>query len=162
MSSCARAGAALVNVNPAYRSHELQFTLTRSRMKALFLWHKDKRADYEEILGRARHGLTRALEHTIYFDSPEWPALLNAAGRLPDHVAADDVANIQYTSGTTGLPKGVMLTHHNVVNNGQFLAQGFHYTEQDKIVLPVPLFHCYGCVIGTMTALNTGAATSPP
>jgi len=159
---CARAGAALVNVNPAYRSHELQFTLLRSRMKALFLWHKDKRADYEEILGRARHGLNLALEHTIYFDSPEWPALLDAEGRLPDHVAVDDVANIQYTSGTTGLPKGVLLTHHNIVNNGQFLAQGFHYTEQDKIVVPVPLFHCYGCVIGTMTALNTGAAIILP
>ena len=159
---CARAGAALVNVNPAYRSHELQFTLTRSRMKALFLWHKDKRADYEEILGRARHGLDLALEHTIYFDSPDWPALLEAEGRLPDHVAIDDVANIQYTSGTTGLPKGVMLTHHNVVNNGQFLAQGFHYTEQDKIVVPVPLFHCYGCVIGTMSAVNSGAAIILP
>jgi fatty-acyl-CoA synthase len=159
---CARAGAALVNVNPAYRSHELQFTLTRSRMKVLFLWHKDKRADYEEILVRARHGLDLALQHTIYFDTPEWPALLDAEGRLPDHVANDDVANIQYTSGTTGLPKGVMLTHHNVVNNGQFLAQGFHYTEQDKIVLPVPLFHCFGCVIGTMSAVNSGAAVVLP
>jgi fatty-acyl-CoA synthase len=159
---CARAGAALVNVNPAYRSHELGFTLTRSRMKALFLWHKDKRADYEEILGRARHGLDLELEHTIYFDTPEWPALLEAEGRLPDRVAIDDVANIQYTSGTTGLPKGVMLTHHNVVNNGQFLAQGFHYTEQDKIVVPVPLFHCYGCVIGTMSAVNSGAAIVLP
>jgi fatty-acyl-CoA synthase len=159
---CARAGAALVNVNPAYRSHELQFTLTRSKMKALFLWHKDKRADYEEILGRARHGLDLALEHTIYFDTPEWPAMLEAEGRLPDQVAVDDVANIQYTSGTTGLPKGVMLTHHNIVNNGQFLAQGFHYTEQDKIVLPVPLFHCFGCVIGTMSAVNSGAAIVLP
>ena len=159
---CARAGAALVNVNPAYRSHELGFTLTRSRMKALFLWHKDRRADYEEILGRARHGLDLALEHTIYFDSQEWLALLDAEGRLPDCVAIDDVANIQYTSGTTGLPKGVMLTHHNVVNNGQFLAQGFHYTEQDKIVVPVPLFHCYGCVIGTMSAVNSGAAIILP
>jgi fatty-acyl-CoA synthase len=159
---CARAGAALVNVNPAYRSHELQFTLQRSRMKALFLWHKDKRADYEEILGRARHGLSLELEHTLYFDSPEWPALLEADGRLPDRVTVDDVANIQYTSGTTGLPKGVMLTHHNVVNNGQFLAQGFHYTEQDAIVVPVPLFHCFGCVIGTMSALNSGAAIVLP
>ena len=131
-------------------------------MKALFLWHKDKHADYEEILGRARHGLDLELEHTIYFDSPEWPALLDAEGRLPDHVAVDDVANIQYTSGTTGLPKGVLLTHHNIVNNGQFLAQGFHYTEQDKIVVPVPLFHCYGCVIGTMTAVNSGAAIILP
>jgi fatty-acyl-CoA synthase len=159
---CARTGAALVNVNPAYRSHELQFTLARSRMKALFLWHKDKHADYEDILSRARHGLDLALEHTIYFDSPEWPALLDAEGQLPANVAVDDVANIQYTSGTTGLPKGVMLTHHNVVNNGQYLAQGFHYTEQDKIVVPVPLFHCYGCVIGTMSAVNSGAAVVLP
>lgn len=159
---CARAGAALVNVNPAYRSHELQFTLQRSHMKALFLWHKDKRADYEEILERARHGLSLALTHTVYFDSADWAALQDAEGRLPDHVAADDIANIQYTSGTTGHPKGVMLTHHNVVNNGQFLAQGFHYTEQDKIVVPVPLFHCFGCVIGTMSAVNSGAAIVLP
>jgi len=159
---CARAGAALVNVNPAYRSHELQFTLTRSRMKALFLWHEDKRANYEEILERARHGLKIELEHSVYFDSPQWPALLDAPGRLPDGVNVEDVANIQYTSGTTGLPKGVLLTHRNVVNNGQFLAQGFHYTEQDRIVVPVPLFHCYGCVIGTMSALNSGAAIILP
>ena len=159
---CARAGVALVNVNPAYRSHELHYTLTRSRMKALFLWHKDKRADYAEILERARNGLQLELKHTIFFDSPEWLELLDAPGQLPDHVDPNDVANIQYTSGTTGLPKGVMLTHHNVVNNGQFLAQGFHYTEQDKIVVPVPLFHCYGCVIGTMSALNSGAAIILP
>ncbi len=159
---CARAGAALVNVNPAYRSHELGYTLSRSRMKALFLWHRDKRANYEEILDRARHGLSLDLAHTLYFDSPEWPALLDAEGRLPDHVAVDDVANIQYTSGTTGHPKGVMLTHHNVVNNGQFLARGFHYTAQDSIVVPVPLFHCYGCVIGTMSAVNSGAAIILP
>jgi len=159
---CARTGAALVNVNPSYRSHELQYTLQKSQMKAIFLWHKDKRGDYEEILSRARHGLTIPLAHTIYFDSPQWPSLLESAGELPAHVASDDIANIQYTSGTTGLPKGVMLTHHNIVNNGQFLAQGFHYTEEDKIVVPVPLFHCYGCVIGTMSALNTGAAIILP
>jgi fatty-acyl-CoA synthase len=159
---CARAGASLVNVNPAYRSHELQYTLQKSRMKALFLWHKDKRADYEDILARAQHGLTVELKHTIYFDSPEWPALLETPGELPAYVDPEDVANIQYTSGTTGLPKGVMLTHHNIVNDGQFLAQGFHYTEIDKIVLPVPLFHCYGCVIGTMTSVNTGAAIILP
>lgn len=159
---CARAGVALVNVNPAYRSHELQYTLTRSRMKALFLWHKDKRGDYAEILERARHGLTLDLKHTVFFDGPEWNELLDAPGQLPEHVDVNDVANIQYTSGTTGLPKGVMLTHHNVVNNGQFLAQGFHYTEQDKIVVPVPLFHCYGCVIGTMSAVNSGAAIILP
>jgi fatty-acyl-CoA synthase len=159
---CARAGVALVNVNPAYRSFELQYTLTRSRMKALFLWHKDKYADYEEILGRARQGIPCCLQHVIYFDSPEWPALLEAEGRLPDHVDPEDVANIQYTSGTTGLPKGVMLSHNNIVNDGQFLAQGFHYTEIDKIVMPMPFFHCYGCVIGTMSAVNSGAALILP
>lgn len=159
---CARAGAALVNVNPAYRSHELQYTLTRSRMKVLLLWSRDKRADYREILERARHGLRLELEHVVYLDSPEWEALLEAEGRLPERVDAGDVANIQYTSGTTGLPKGVMLTHRNIVNNGQFLAQGFHYTEQDVICLPVPLFHCFGCVIGTMTSVNTGAAIVLP
>jgi len=159
---CARAGVALVNVNPAYRSHELQYTLSRSRMKAIFLWHQDKRADYGEILDRARHGLKLDLQHIIFFDSPEWPALLDAEGRLPDQVAVDDIANIQYTSGTTGHPKGVMLTHRNVVNNGQYLARGFHYTEQDKVVVPVPLFHCYGCVIGTMSVLNSGAALILP
>jgi fatty-acyl-CoA synthase len=159
---CARSGVALVNVNPAYRSHELQYTLQKSRMKALFLWHKDKHADYEEILGRARHGLNLELQHVIYFDSPEWPALLDAPGQLPDHVSPEDIANIQYTSGTTGLPKGVMLTHNNIVNDGQFLAQGFHYTEIDKIVMPMPFFHCYGCVIGTMSAVNSGAALILP
>jgi fatty-acyl-CoA synthase len=159
---CARAGAALVNINPAYRSHELQYSLKMSRMKALFLWHKDKRANYEEILGRALHGLDLELRHVIYFDSPEWPALLDAEGKLPEYVAVDDIANIQYTSGTTGLPKGVLLTHHNIVNNGQFLAQGFHYSGNDKIVVPVPLFHCYGCVIGTMSAVNSGAAIVLP
>jgi len=159
---CARAGAALVNINPAYRSHELGYTLERSRMKALFLWHRDRHADYAEILERARQVHTVVLEHTVFFDTPEWAALLDAEGRLPDHVAFDDVANIQYTSGTTGHPKGVMLTHRNVVNNGQFLAQGFHYSEQDRIVLPVPLFHCFGCVIGTMSAVNSGAAILLP
>src|ERR1017187_4706645 len=87
---CARAGTALVNVNPAYRSHELQYTLQRSRMKALFLWRRDKRADYEEILGRARHGLTLELENTVYFDTPDWLALLDAPGQLPANGAAAD------------------------------------------------------------------------
>ncbi|MGA8162656.1 MAG: AMP-binding protein, partial [Acidobacteriaceae bacterium] len=88
---CARAGVALVNVNPAYRSHELQYTLTRSRMKALFLWTHDKRADYASILDRARHGLDIDLKHTIFFDSPDWPALLNSVGELPARVAPSDV-----------------------------------------------------------------------
>jgi len=132
-----------VNVNPAYRSHELQYTLKKSRMKALFLWHKTSAPITKRFWARARHGLDLELEHTIYFDSPEWPALKDAPGELPARVAADDVANIQYTSGTTGLPKGVMLTHRNIVNNGQFLAQGF--------ITPSRTVFAYRCLCFTAT-----------
>ncbi len=156
--ACARAGAILVNINPAYRSHELRFTLTKSRMKAIFLWHSDVRADYSAILQQASQGQSLELQHTIYFDSPRWGDLLHAPGEIPDNTQAQDVSNIQYTSGTTGFPKGVMLTHHNQVNNGVLLARGMGYTESDRICIPVPLYHCFGCVIGNMSALASGAA----
>jgi fatty-acyl-CoA synthase len=155
---CARAGAILVNVNPAYRSHELEFTLRQSRMKALFLWHNDARSDYAELLRQATHDRKLELRHVIYFDTPQWPALLDTPGEIPRDIHTNDVANIQYTSGTTGLPKGVMLTHCNQVNNGRFLAQGMRFTERDRIGVAVPLYHCFGCVIGTMAAIASGAA----
>jgi fatty-acyl-CoA synthase len=156
--ACARAGAILVNINPAYRSHELRFTLSKSRMKAIFLWHADARANYEVILQEAVQGHSLELRHIVYFDSPRWEELLHAPGDLPSDVQAQDVSNIQYTSGTTGFPKGVMLTHYNQVNNGVLLAQGMRYTENDRICIPVPLYHCFGCVIGNMSALASGAA----
>ena len=156
--ACARAGAILVNVNPAYRSHELRFTLSRSRMKAIFLWHSDARTEYDAILQQAAEGQSIELQHTIYLDSPRWEELLHATGKIPSDVQAQDVSNIQYTSGTTGFPKGVMLTHHNQVNNGVLLAHGMRYTENDRVCIPVPLYHCFGCVIGNMSALASGAA----
>lgn len=159
---CARAGAVLVNVNPAYRSHELQFTLRKSRMKAIFLWRKDARADYSAILAEATQGQSLELRHTVYFDSPQWIDLTEAAGEIPSDVRPQDVANIQYTSGTTGLPKGVMLTHYNQVNNGLLLARGMRYMEDDRICTPVPMYHCFGCVIATMSALASGAAVVLP
>jgi fatty-acyl-CoA synthase len=124
----------------------------------------DKRADYEDILGRARHGLsTSRWNIPSTFDSPQWPALLDAEGRLPDHVAVDDVANIQYTSGTTGLPKGVHAHPSQHCEQRAVPGAGLplHRARQASLV-PVPLFHCYGCVIGTMSALNTGAAIILP
>lgn len=159
---CARAGAVLVNVNPAYRTHELAFALQKSRMKVLFLWERDERAEYARILDDARSGQTLNLEHVIFFGSDRWNELLTASADLPNSMACDDVANIQYTSGTTGMPKGVMLTHRNQVNNGKLLVWGMRFTEQDRLCVPVPLYHCFGCVIGTMAALASGAALVLP
>src|SRR5689334_14866709 len=116
---CARAGAVLVNVNPAYRTHELAFTLRKSRMKAIFLWERDSRADYSQILAEARHNQSFALEHVIYFGTPAWEDFLNSRCEVTAEIRPEDVANIQYTSGTTGMPKGVMLTHRNQINNGR-------------------------------------------
>ena len=159
---CARAGAVLVNVNPAYRSHELSFVLRRSRMKALFLWHKDERTDYSSLLEQARADQTIPLEHVIYFDSVDWKDLQQATTSASPAIHPADVANIQYTSGTTGSPKGVMLTHRNLVNNGKLAARAMRYTSDDRICVPVPMYHCFGCVIGTMAALSSGAALLLP
>ena len=158
---CARAGAVLVNVNPAYRTHELAFTLQKSRMKILFLWEKDRRANYASILDEARPAAS-FLGEAIFFGSHRWNELVSASGKIDVQVRSEDVANIQYTSGTTGVPKGVMLTHRNQVNNGKMLAWGMRYTERDRICVPVPLYHCFGCVIGTMSALASGAAVILP
>jgi len=160
--ACARAGAALVNVNPAYRTHELAFALRKSRMKVLFLWESDARANYRELLAEACSGQKFCLEHVIFFGSPAWDALFSADAQCCDSIENGDVANIQYTSGTTGMPKGVMLTHRNQVNNGRLLAAGMRFTERDRICVPVPMYHCFGCVIGTMSALASGAAIVLP
>jgi len=160
--ACARAGAALVNVNPAYRTHELAFALQKSRMKVLFLWERDERAEYAQILREACAGRNLNLEHVILFASGEWERLQRAQAQLCATIEQSDVANIQYTSGTTGTPKGVMLTHRNQVNNGKMLAEGMGYSERDRICVPVPMYHCFGCVIGTMSALVSGAAIILP
>jgi fatty-acyl-CoA synthase len=159
---CARAGAILVNVNPAYRTHELAFTLRRSGVKALFLWERDSRAEYAQILREARQGQRLPLEHVLVFGTAVWEEFLQAQCEVHTAIQPEDVANIQYTSGTTGMPKGVMLTHRNQVNNGRMLAQGMRYTERDRICVPLPLYHCFGCVIGTMSALASGAAMILP
>jgi len=160
--ACARIGATLVTVNPACRLHELSFILTKSRMKALFLREQDDRAAYAEILRQAVAATALGPEHVILLESRQWCDLVSSpAASLPD-AALDDVINIQYTSGTTGSPKGVLLTHRNLVNNGFLVAQALRYTPDDRICVPVPLSHCFGNVIGTMTSLATGAAMILP
>ncbi len=155
---CALAGVVLVNVNPANRSHELSFVLRKSRMRALFLHTQGRHSNYQSILEECRAGQTLALEHVIYFDTVQWEKFL----RDPDGTIAgpdpDEPANIQYTSGTTGQPKGVLFTHVNLVNNARFFAECMRVTAEDWICVPVPMFHCFGCVIGTMTAAVSGAA----
>ncbi len=162
---CARAGVVLVNVNPAYRSHELRYVLQKSRIKALFLREKDSRADYRAILDESLHGAAACLEHVIYIGTDDWERMLAGGAELPvaaRTVQPDDVANIQCTSGTTGAPKGVLLTHRNLINNGLGIASCLKASPGDRICAPVPLYHCFGCVIGSMVALNSGAALILP
>jgi fatty-acyl-CoA synthase len=161
--ACARIGAVLVNVNPAYRSYELAFVLRKSGMKALFLWERDKRSDYRSIVNEAMAGQSLALEHVIYFGTEGWARMLAEGRDIPAlRMAPDDVTNIQYTSGTTGSPKGVLLTHRNVLNNAAVIAEGLKISERDRIAVPVPLYHCFGCVIGTMVSVVSGATLILP
>lgn len=161
--ACARAGVVLVNVNPAYRSHELRFVLQRSRMKALFLWEVDRRANYLEILNESRDGKDVPLEHVVMLGQPSWDAMISNGRDLPPLPAdCEEVVNIQYTSGTTGSPKGVLLSHRNLLNNGALIARCLRLSEQDRICVPVPMYHCFGCVIGTMVSLTSGAAMILP
>ena len=160
--AAARAGLVLVNVNPAYRSHELGYVLRKSGMKALFLWPQDARASYRHILADARSGNDAALRHAIFFDEDPWRRIRASTAKAISAIDPHDVVNIQYTSGTTGSPKGVLLTHHNLVNNGALFADGLKYTEADRVCVPVPLYHCFGCVIGVIASVKAGAAILLP
>jgi fatty-acyl-CoA synthase len=161
--AAARAGVVLVNVNPAYRSHELRYVLQKSRIRGLFLRERDARANYREILDESRNGEALPLKHVVWLGDESWDDML-AGGRDFDRdpCGAHDVANIQYTSGTTGSPKGVLLTHHNLLNNGMAISLALRATEQDRICAPVPLYHCFGSVIGSMVSVVTGAALILP
>jgi fatty-acyl-CoA synthase len=159
---CALAGVVLVNINPASRSHELSFILRKSGIKALFLRDQDSRANYRAILEEARVGQALALQHVVGIGTAEWRGFLREPDPSVPPIDPEDAANIQYTSGTTGMPKGVVLTHFNLVNNGRFIGQYMQLSERDRICIPVPLFHCFGCVIGSMTAAVTGASVVLP
>lgn len=161
--ACARIGAVLVNVNPAYRSYDLGFVLRKSRMKALFLSERDKRSDYRAIVEDAVAGQTLTLEHVVYFGSESWTGMLASGREIPTRrISPHEVTNIQYTSGTTGSPKGVLLTHQNVLNNARVIAEGMRINDRDRIVVPVPLYHCFGCVIGTLVSVVSGATMILP
>jgi fatty-acyl-CoA synthase len=159
--ACARAGYVLVNVNPAYRSHELAYVLGKSRMRALFLWEHDARANYREILGQA--DAPETLHRVIYLGTADWDTMLAAGRDLPSHpVLPDDPTNIQYTSGTTGSPKGVLLTHRNLVNNGFQTGEWMGLTENDRMCVPFPLYHCAGCICAVLNCVTHGTTILLP
>lgn len=161
--AASQAGVVLVNINPAYRAHELRYVLSKSRVKALFLKQADERSTYSDVLEAALKKGDLPLRHRVFIGTDSWQQFLEDGVDIPAHHASpDDVANIQYTSGTTGNPKGVLLTNRNVVNNGRFIGMCIHANERDRICLPVPLYHCFGCVIGSMVMINTGAAMVLP
>lgn len=161
--ACTRIGAVLVNVNPTYRSYDLGYVLRKSGTKALFLQEKDRRSDYGAILEEVMAGQTLALEHVVYFDTDGWADMLAQGQDVAQRtIRPSDVTNIQYTSGTTGSPKGVLLTHRNVLNNAAVLTEGMRISARDRIVVPVPLYHCFGCVIGTLVSVVSGATMILP
>lgn len=158
-----RIGAILVNVNPACRAHDLGYVLRRSRMKALFLHERDARVNYLDVLEEARRGQDLPLSEVVTLESDGWRRMIERGVEPPAiPTTPEDVVNIQYTSGTTGFPKGVLLTHRNLINNGYVIGLRLKATEQDRICAPVPLYHCFGCVIGVMVAITSGAALVLP
>ncbi|HEX5534533.1 MAG TPA: AMP-binding protein [Actinomycetales bacterium] len=165
----AKMGAVLVNVNPAYRTHELSYVVKQSGMRLLFSATQHKTSNYRQMIDEARPELPD-LERVVYIGEDSWRELAERGG-LGDHVlleermaelSFDDPINIQYTSGTTGFPKGATLSHHNILNNGYFVGDLIDYTEKDRICLPVPFYHCFGMVMGNLAATSHGACMVIP
>ncbi|MGN6441660.1 MAG: AMP-binding protein [Arthrobacter sp.] len=181
----AKVGAILVNVNPAYRSHELEFVVKQNGMRMLVTAPSDSNSDYvamarqalltcpdlRELVFLPDHGLDLLKAGSPQSDAElTYGELLTRADGVGHAVlkarmaelSPHDPINLQYTSGTTGFPKGATLTHHNILNNGFAIGELLGYTERDRVVIPVPFYHCFGMVIGNLNALSHGAATIIP
>jgi fatty-acyl-CoA synthase len=165
----AKMGAILVNINPAYRSHELAYVLRQAGISVLVSAESFKTSDYRAMIDEARGGLTE-LRQVVYIGTSDWDTLV-AAGQqadpaaLPEReatLAFDDPINIQYTSGTTGFPKGATLSHHNILNNGFFIGEGCRYTPADRVCIPVPFYHCFGMVLGNLACTTHGSCIVIP
>jgi fatty-acyl-CoA synthase len=164
----AQIGAILVNINPAYRLHELEYALNHSGCRVVIHSRGFRKADYTSMLSETRSRCT-AVEKTIELES-SWQELLDGGAivtqaELEDREASlqfDDPINIQYTSGTTGFPKGATLSHHNIVNNGFFVGEGLNLTDRDRVCIPVPFYHCFGMVLGNLACTTHGAAMVIP
>lgn len=164
----ARIGAILVNLNPAYRTAELEYALRQSSVSFLALAKSFRTADYGAMLDEVRDQCPELRESLVLDES--WDSLLREGAavsqtNLADREATiqfDEPINIQYTSGTTGFPKGATLSHHNILNNGYFVGETLHLTEADRVCIPVPFYHCFGMVLGNLACTTHGACMVVP
>ncbi|WP_107658385.1 AMP-binding protein [Nocardia suismassiliense] len=163
----AKIGAILVNINPAYRTSELEYVLCQAGVRVLVAAPEFKTSNYVAMIEEVRPNCP-ALEQVLVLGTPEWDELAGTAidaerlAVLGVELSIDDPINIQYTSGTTGFPKGATLSHHNILNNGFFVGELCGYTEQDRICVPVPFYHCFGMVMGNLASTSHGAAVVIP
>ena len=168
----AKIGAILVNINPAYRTHELGFVLKQAGVSLLLSAQEFKGSDYAAMIEEARTD-AQALRQVVFVGSFGWELMTDRGHRalaenprmvaeVQDRLTADDPINIQYTSGTTGFPKGATLSHRNILNNGYFVGELCHYTADDRVCVPVPFYHCFGMVMGNLACTSHGAAMIIP
>ncbi|WP_322987244.1 AMP-binding protein [Phaeacidiphilus oryzae] len=165
----ARIGAILVNVNPAYRTHELAYALRQSGVSLLIASTVHKSSDYRVMARQVRPECPELLD-VVHIGEDSWNALLEAGAEVTEEellaaeeeLGCDDPINIQYTSGTTGFPKGATLSHHNILNNGFFVGELLAYTDQDRICAPVPFYHCFGMVMVNLAATSHGSCIVIP
>ena len=161
-------GAILVNINPAYRTSELEYALNQSGISFLILAAGFRQADYRAMLAEVKGRCPELREALVLEDG--WEALKRDASKVSAQelheveatLQFDDPINIQYTSGTTGFPKGATLTHHNILNNGFFIGETLKYTERDRVCIPVPFYHCFGMVLGNLACTTHGATMVIP
>ena len=164
----ARIGAILVNINPAYKTAELEYALNQSGTSFLLLAKAFRANDYVAMLADVRDR-TKELREALVLEEG-WEALLRDGDSVDERelheiesgLQFDDPINIQYTSGTTGFPKGATLSHHNILNNGYFIGEGLHYTDKDRVCIPVPFYHCFGMVLGNLASTSHGSTMVIP
>jgi fatty-acyl-CoA synthase len=164
----ARIGAILVNVNPAYKASELEYALNQSGVSILILSRGFRQTDYRQLLAEVRGRCPHLREARVIED--DWEDLLDVARGVEEadlsareaSLEFDDPINIQYTSGTTGRPKGATLSHHNILNNAFSLGENLRYTEADRVCIPVPFYHCFGMVMGNLACTAHGACMVIP
>jgi len=165
----AKLGVILVNVNPSYRAHELKYAVQQSGMRMIVALPQFAGSEYQAMIEQVRPDCPELTE-AVYIGTPSWDALVaggkavasDAVERAMAELGTDEPINIQYTSGTTGYPKGATLSHHNILNNGYFVTETIGFTEADRLCVPVPFYHCFGMVMANLGASTHGAAIVIP